>query len=75
MQKKKKKKSYSKPIVVKIFVNNLRKQSQANRPEKYVPAENNCQINATTHKKIQHITETFASFINAELKALSSYQL
>ena len=42
MQKKKNKKSYSKPIVVKIFVNNLRKQSQANRPEKYVPAENNC---------------------------------
>ena len=42
MQEKKKKKSYSKPIVVKIFVNNLRKQSQPNRPEKYVPAENNC---------------------------------
>ena len=42
MQKKKKKKSYSKPIVVKIFVNNLRKQNQANRSEKYVPVENNC---------------------------------
>ena len=38
----KKKKSYSKPIVVKIFVNNFRKQSQANRSEKYVPADNNC---------------------------------